>query len=164
MSLSISYTFSPTTTIESGQVNQNFADIVTYINETVCKAGMAMFWTGSIATIPTGWALDTNSRDKFIIGAGNLYNPGDTGGEATHTLTESEMPSHTHIQNQHKHAVTLRGDGDSGSGAGNAESSNTSASSAYNTDYTTPTNQNTGGGTAHNNLPPYYSYAIIKKS
>lgn len=34
--------------------------------------------------------------DKFLVGAGNLYTLGDTGGSSTHTLTIEEMPAHRH--------------------------------------------------------------------
>ena len=35
-------------------------------------------------------------QDRFLVGAGNSYSIGATGGEATHTLTTSELPSHKH--------------------------------------------------------------------
>ena len=35
-------------------------------------------------------------QDRFLLAAGTSYTAGNTGGEATHTLTESEVPSHTH--------------------------------------------------------------------
>ena len=35
-------------------------------------------------------------QDKFLIGAGSTYASEATGGEATHTLTADEMPSHSH--------------------------------------------------------------------
>lgn len=161
MSVSVSYAFSPTTTIESSQVNQNFTDIVNYINNTACVTGMIVAWSGSVASIPTGWALDTNSRDKFIIGAGNLYNPDANGGEATHTLTEAEMPSHTHIQNAHNHSYAT---GSNVNGSSNYGENGETATTAHTTGNATATNQNTGGGGAHNNLPPYYAYCFIKKS
>lgn len=34
-------------------------------------------------------------KDKFLLSAGDTYNAGDTGGEATHTLTTSELPQIT---------------------------------------------------------------------
>ena len=37
-----------------------------------------------------------NAEDMFLVGAGNTYSVGDTGGEATHTLTEAELPTHAH--------------------------------------------------------------------
>lgn len=38
----------------------------------------------------------TRLPDKFLIGAGGSYSVGATGGEADHTLTLSEIPSHSH--------------------------------------------------------------------
>lgn len=35
-------------------------------------------------------------KDTFLLSAGDTYSAGATGGEATHTLTVDEMPSHTH--------------------------------------------------------------------
>lgn len=42
-------------------------------------------------------------KDRFLLSSGDTYTNGSTGGEATHTLTTNEMPSHTHIQNSHNH-------------------------------------------------------------
>ena len=42
-------------------------------------------------------------QDRFLLGASSNYTAGGTGGEATHTLTKDEMPSHTHTQNSHNH-------------------------------------------------------------
>ena len=52
--------------------------------------GIVAEWSGSIATIPAGWALcnGTNSpdlRNKFVICAGSTYAVNATGGTATHT-------------------------------------------------------------------------------
>lgn len=35
-------------------------------------------------------------KDVMLIGAGNKYVAGSTGGNATHTLSKDEMPSHNH--------------------------------------------------------------------
>lgn len=35
-------------------------------------------------------------EDRFLLASGNTYDNGATGGEATHTLTENEMPNHAH--------------------------------------------------------------------
>jgi len=66
--------------------------------------GMIMLWSGSVTTIPTGWTLcDGNNgtpdlRNKFIVGAGDTYSPGDTGGAASHIHTGT-APPHTHNLN-----------------------------------------------------------------
>jgi microcystin-dependent protein len=46
-----------------------------------------------------------NLIDKHIMGAGNLYALGSTGGAATHTLSAAEMPSHTHTGPSHTHST-----------------------------------------------------------
>ena len=64
--------------------------------------GMIMMWSGSIASIPSGWALCNGAsgtpdlRDRFVVGAGSTYAVNATGGSATTTLLEANLPSHTH--------------------------------------------------------------------
>ena len=47
--------------------------------------GMIMMWHGSVATIPSGWHLCDGTagtidlRNKFLLGAGDTYNPGAEG-------------------------------------------------------------------------------------
>lgn len=81
---------------------------------------------------------------------------GATGGTQTHTMTSAEMPSHTHTQNSHAHDFVAKWGGSAGVGV------NMSAPS-YGNDYglgggyvsgATATNQNTGGGGAHQNTQP----------
>ncbi|MEQ9414039.1 MAG: hypothetical protein RIF39_09420 [Cyclobacteriaceae bacterium] len=65
-------------------------------------AGGIIMWSGSIASIPTGWALcdggngTPDLRNRFIVGAGATYNPGNTGGEDRVTLNATQLPSHQH--------------------------------------------------------------------
>jgi microcystin-dependent protein len=78
-------------------------------------AGMILLWSGSIASIPSGWALCNGTsgapdlRDRFVIGAGNTYAVNATGGATTVTLAEANLPSHTH---------TFSGSGTSGNASG----------------------------------------------
>jgi microcystin-dependent protein len=64
--------------------------------------GGIILWSGSIASIPSGWALCNGSsgtpdlRDRFVVGAGTTYAVGATGGVNTVTLDTTQIPSHTH--------------------------------------------------------------------
>lgn len=52
--------------------------------------GIIVLWRGTIGSIPSGWFLcDGNNstpdlRDRFVVAAGVVYDPGDTGGANTH--------------------------------------------------------------------------------
>lgn len=64
--------------------------------------GGIILWSGSIATIPTGWLLCNGAsgtpdlRDRFVVGAGTSYAPGATGGANTVSLSIANLPSHSH--------------------------------------------------------------------
>ncbi len=161
--LAISYTFSPTTTIESGQMNQNFTDIVDYVNNTASPVGLVALWKGSIASIPTGWAIDTDLRDKMAIGAGNLYAYAATGGEATHTLTLAEIPAVA--DKDHTHTFTTGvPSGDLAYLNAGDENVPTNGDAHTHSGTTSDVSAEAGGGGAHNNLPPYYALAYIRRT
>lgn len=83
--------------------------------------------------------------EKFPVGSGSNYAVGSTGGEKTHTLTIDEMPSHRH-----------NGMYSSGSGT-NSGIAGVSTNNWYSDGYL----ENTGGGQAHNNMPPYLAITYL---
>ncbi len=86
-------------------------------------------------------------RGKMPLGSGGDYSTGDTGGEITHTLTIDEMPAHTHSYTS-SNWLSFHPYG---------------STSGYTHDTSTLDTSSTGGGQAHNNLPPYYAIAFIKR-
>ncbi|MDR1071518.1 MAG: hypothetical protein LBL21_02670 [Rickettsiales bacterium] len=87
-----------------------------------------------------------------------------TGGAKVHTLTIDEMPSHTHMQDPHSHNIVSRGTSSSSDGG----ISRYSGSSGYDTNNTsgstTAVNNDTGGDGAHNNLQPYITVYIWRRT
>lgn len=65
-------------------------------------SGCILLWSGSIASIPSGWLLCNGTsgtpdlRDRFVVGAGSTYAVGATGGATSVTLATTNLPSHTH--------------------------------------------------------------------
>lgn len=87
----------------------------------------------------------------------------ETGGAKTHTLTTAEMPSHTHTQDAHLHTVSgVRGGINWTGGGSRALDPDVGGTQA--TSSVTATNQNTGGGGAHNNLQPYIVVRMWKRT
>jgi microcystin-dependent protein len=123
------------------------------IMDEAIPTGLISMWSGAIEAIPTGWALCNGQngtpdlRDRFVVGAGNTYEVGDTGGEAAHTLTIEEMPEHDHKYNKPDN-LTVSYIGTSSNNA------------TVNINGTTG---KTGGGQPHENRPPYYALAYIIK-
>ncbi len=108
---------------------------------------------GKTGTSCQGWAICNGNNgtpdltNRFIVGVGEQYMPGDTGGSDAVTLTVDQIPSHTHY-------YTLC-DANGGKGL-------------YGGDYWGPTYTSTettptGGSLAHENRPPYYALMYIMR-
>lgn len=112
----------------------------------VVPAGVIAEWYGSLGSIPSGWVLCDGAngtpdlRNNFIVGAGDTFNPGDTGG----------VVEHNHYVGFGGHTHSLIAGTDLG-GAG--ERSNVTDSHLIQ-GYT----YNAG------NYPPYHSLAFIMKT
>lgn len=109
------------------------------------KSGMIVIWSGAIVAIPGGYVLcDGNNgtpdlRNRFIMGAGDTYNPGDNGGTTNHT--------HDFTTDGHFHILPA--------GSAIAAGANFSSTAAINQD---------GGITdPATHTPPYYALAFIMK-
>ncbi len=107
-------------------------------------------------------------KDCFLLSAGNTYTAGSVGGEAQVTLKVSEMPKHTHTQNPHGHPqhpdtwMNVDNPWVPKSGYYYAHSGN-GVSNNYWTGSVTATNNNTGGDSPHNNMPPYLAVYVWKR-
>lgn len=94
-------------------------------------------------------------KDTFLLGSGDTYTAGTTGGEATHTLTVNEIPAHDHD-------YTIYGDA---STSQHPVSQDIYRYSSWGSTYhdTTMDTTTVGGGQAHNNMPPYLVVNIWKR-
>ncbi len=108
------------------------------------------------------WELELAGQVHVSAGTGYSVSGAETntsdGGASTVTLSTEQMPSHTHTQNSHSHHVSstfVRYINKSAIiGSGSSYRFFSEDSGLY-TDSATATNQNTGGGEAHNNMQPY---------
>ena len=107
-------------------------------------------------------------QGKFLLGMSSSYPAGSQGGEATHTLTVNEMPSHKgHLSAGiaggapygdgnykgflNSNVMTAYGDGGRG---WNVHAGNEMH----------PASEAVGGGQSHNNMPPYLAVYIWKRT
>jgi len=136
--------------------------------------GMIILWSGSVASIPSGWALCNGSNgtpnltDRFVVGAGSSYAVNATGGSA-----DAIVVSHTHTASVtdpgHTHTVPMRS-GVGGEGSESHTLTKTNSTANYNettasaTTGISVTNASTGSSGTNANLPPYYALAYIMKT
>jgi hypothetical protein len=119
----------------------------------VIPVGGIILWSGSVASIPAGWQLcnGTNGtpdlRDRFVVGAGSTYNPGNTGGSTTHRHDISVSAAHSH----------------SGGDTSNRGIAGGGATVMAHPLPSQPGHDH-GGNTANQTaLPPYYALAYIQR-
>lgn len=88
-------------------------------------------------------------KDRFLLACGETYKNGETGGEAKHTLTIAEIPSHSH-----KTWVGTTGNAQETLSTGDRVEHNWGSTDAL---------EATGGGQPHNNMPPYLAVYMWKR-
>jgi len=132
--------------------------------------GMILIWSGSIGSVPSGWALCNGAngtpdlRDRFVVAAGSTYAVGQTGGSAdavvvshTHTATVTD-PGHAHNYFQATSPPGSFGNSYAGSATEQTYTTTTATTGI------TVTNASTGvSGTGANN-PLFYALAYIMKT
>ena len=114
--------------------------------------GMIIAWYGNTGNIPTGFVLcDGNNntpdlRDRFIVGAGSAYSPGDTGGSK-----DAVLVSHFHTTENFVGRSNY------------AEPRNFGVGTDGNLNSTGNTDTKGEDGT-NKNLPPYHALCYIMKT
>lgn len=103
-------------------------------------------------------------KDRFLLGAGNTYTNGSTGGEASHRLTANEIPKHKHtlgVANSSGNILT----GASGVPALPAYTAYAkNVSSTTSGVYRGEVENNSSTEIAHNNMPPYLVVYMWKRT
>ena len=146
----------------------------------IVPSGVIVMWSGTLATIPAGWALcDGTSgtpdlRDRFVYGPSADENPGATGGASSYTLTTAQLPSHSHtISSDGAHTHNIRGN------TGEPSADTAAVDSIETVQYLEKWNVgliseagshshggatgSTGSGASIDNRPSYYKLAFIMK-
>ena len=138
--------------------------------------GMIILWYGDTSNVPTGFVLCDGSnstpdlRDRFVIGAGNNFSAGSTGGNNSLTLTEANLPSHRHFvvsndlggQNRTNSNVSANNQVRKGTGASNLFEGYNLASTG--SDAASGRSSAVGSGTPIDNKPAYHALCYIMKT
>jgi hypothetical protein len=183
-----------TTTVASGATGttqavgtNNTTIATTAFVRSIIPAGVILMWSGSIASIPSGWVLcngangTPNLQDRFIVGAGSTYAVAATGGSAnavlvshTHTASVSD-PGHQHLFGADDQVGEQGGyivqsgfgyDATSTTGGGGVNLFTKRTDNTNNPQLTgiSVSNSTEGVSGTNQNLPPYYALAYIMKT
>lgn len=115
-------------------------------------------YISTAATNPStlfGFGAWEQIKDVFLLAAGDTYASGSTGGEASHVLTENEMPAHRH-KIAYPNASGEYGDAAIGYPT-NSGTTKTWGAEMCKT-------ESVGGGEAHNNMPPYLAVYMWRRT
>ena len=139
---------------------------------TVSTNPATLFGFGTWEAMPAGRVLLAQGKSDW----GTTYEAGSTGGEATHKLTVGEIPSHNHTGSintagEHTHSLTLKALWGDGNGSGNGWAGDTRDGGSRTNTFSTVGNHthtvtinSTGSGQPHNNLQPYISVYMWKRT
>ena len=134
---------------------------------TLAEAKLAAWPIGSIymsvnSTSPANLFGGTWERisDCFLLAASSSYPAGSTGGEFTHKLTQSELPDYSLSVANGSNVIRSK----TGSYADAYVQTQSSGWGIPNWESKTVTVASGGSGAAHNNMPPYLSVWIWKRT
>lgn len=96
---------------------------------------------------------------RFLLGSSSSHKAGSTGGEETHKLTVNEIPSHTH---NFVAGYAVWGPRNTNNAFATGSGNNWAGSDALGGNYARTVN--TGGNQAHNNMPPYLSVDMWRRT
>ena len=133
----------------TGKIAALFAPIVKAAKLAAWPVGsiyMSMQETSPAMLFGGTWVRMEN---RFLLGAGSGYVAGVTGGEAEHTLTENEMPSHYQLLPMNQ--------------AGESEYWGPMGSAMQDGDLVNMTKP-AGGNQPHNNMPPYIAVYMWQRT
>jgi hypothetical protein len=178
-------TGTPTAPTASTGTNTTQVATTAFVIANAIPSGLISMWSGTIASIPSGWVLCNGSnstpdlRNRFIIGAHS-----DDVGVAKTTVTSSStttggtkdaiVVSHTHTATStvtdpgHLHTFTNYSISNGSATTPVIANSNVTATVSTNSAVTgisvATTNSTEGSSGTNQNLPPYYALAYIMKT
>jgi microcystin-dependent protein len=180
-SVSPAFTGTPTAPTAAPGTNTTQLATTAFVLVNGVPSGAIIMWSGSIASIPSGWLLCNGSsgtpdlRDRFVVGAGSTYAVAATGGSAnavvvshTHTYsgtTGDDSPDHSHLSNATglvNNNINFVGTG--GANYRNANDTQTGGASNRHQHSFSGTTASAGVSGTNANLPPYYALAYIMKT
>lgn len=100
-------------------------------------------------------------KDRFLLASGDIYSNNAMGGSSTHTLTVNELPSHKHYVGNSEGGKFWYLGKPGGVSQDSSQGVSFSGTVGRNTTFET---SETGGGQPHNNMPPYLTVMVWKRT